>query len=179
MVYRMLNRIKKLSLLKGKKRYLVMGWLGLELLTLPAAAHQIVNNVSFEVRPMVTAVEIPTNEPGVSRFLVASNAGFGVKANDVVGDIQIDVHVSGTLHKSARFGDAAQLPGPKTSCAQAAELGSNIYLADRKTAAVAGTPPEQAVIFEFNYDAGARPSFVFTPGVENSSTIQTCQGTTT
>ena len=78
----MKNRLKKLSMLKGKKRYLLIGWLGLELLTLPAAA-QIVNSVSFEVRPIVTAVEIPTNEPGVSRFLVASNAGFGVKANDL------------------------------------------------------------------------------------------------
>ena len=174
----MKNRLKKLSMLKGKKRYLVMGWLALELLTLPAAA-QIVNNVSFEIRPIVTAVEIPTNEPGVSRFLVASNAGFGVKANDLVGDIQIDVHVSGTIHTSSRFGDAAQLPGPKTSCSQATGLGSDIYLADRKTAATKGTPPEQAVIFEFNYDTEARPSFVFTPGTENTSAIQTCQGATT
>ena len=174
----MKNRLKKLSMLKGKKRYLVMGWLGLELLTLPAAA-QIVNRVSFEIPPMVTAVEIPTPEAGVSRFLVASNAGFSVKANDVVGDIQIGVHVSGNLHASSRSGDAAQLPGLKNSCAQATGLGSDIYLADRKTAAVKGTPAEQAVIFEFNYDAEAQPSFKFVPGVENASSVQICQGATT
>ena len=173
----MKNRIKKLSMLKGKKRYFVLGLLGLELLSLPAAA-QIVNRVSFEVPPIVTAVEIPTSEPGVSRFLVASNAGFGVKANDVVGDIHIGVHVSGTLHATSRFGDSAQLPGPKTGCAQATGLGSDIYLADRKTAAAKGTPPEQAVIFEFNYDADARPQFVFTPGVDSASAIQACQGST-
>ncbi len=178
MMYSMKNHSKKLAMLKGKKRYFLLGWLGLELLTLPAAAHQIANRVSFEVPPRVTAVEIPTSEPGVSRFLVASNAGFGVKANDLVGDIQIDVHVSGTLHTSSRFGDAAQLPGPKTSCAQATGLESDIYLADRKTAATTGTPPEQAVIFEFNYDAEARPKFVFTPGNDNVSAITTCQGAT-
>lgn len=173
----MKNRIKKLSMLKGKKRYLVLAWLGVELLSLPAAA-QIVNRVSFEIRPIVTAVEIPTTEEGVSRFLVASNAGFGVKASDVIGDVQIDVHLSGSLQSTTRFGDSAQLPGPQKGCAQASGLASNIYLADRKTAATPGTPPEQAVIFEFKYDADARPVFEFTPGVDKTLAIETCQGAT-
>ena len=174
----MKNRIKQLSMLKGKKRYLVLGLLGLELLSLPAAA-QIVNRVSFEVPPIVTAVEIPTTERGVARFLVASNAGFGVKAADVIGNVHVDVHVSGSLHASTQFGNAAQLPGPKTSCAQASGLGSNIYLADRKTAASRGTAPEQAVIFEFNFDAEARPSFEFVAGVDKSSAIEKCLSATT
>lgn len=165
-------------MLKGRKRYLVFGLLGLELLSLPAAA-QIVNRVSFDIRPIVTAVEIPTAEPGVSRFLVASNAGFGVTASDMIGEIQVDVQASGTLNGAARFGDSAQLPGPQKGCAQANGFVSSIYIADRKTAATPGTPPEQAVIFEFNYDAVARPSFKFTPGVDQASNIETCIDATT
>lgn len=169
----MKNRLKQLSMLKGKKRYLVFGLLALELLSLPAAA-QIVHRVAFEVHPNVIAVEIPTAERGVSRYLVASNAGFGVKANGVIGDITTDVHVSGRLSGTNRFGDAAQLPGPEFTCALAAGVSSDIYAADRKTAATPGTPPEQAVIFEFRYDVAARPDFEFVAGVDNATTLANC-----
>lgn len=169
----MKNRLKKLSTLKGKKRYIVFGLLAVELMSLPAAA-QIVHRVAFDVRPIVTAVEIPTTEPGVSRYLVASNAGFGVKANGVIGEIKTDIHVSGSMGALNRFGDAAQLPGPDRLCAQASGVSSDIYLADRKTAATPGTPPEQAVIFEFRYDAAARPEFEFVAGVNSASGLVRC-----
>lgn len=173
----MKNPLKKLSMLQGKKRYIFLGLLAVELLSLPAAA-QIVHRVAFDIRPTVTAVEIPTSEPGVSRFLVASNAGFGVKANDVIGDVRVDVHVSGAMGGAVRFGDAAQLPGPKSGCAQTSGLGSNIYLADRKTAATRGTPPEQAVVFEFNYDPNARPNFEFVAGIDSASILASCSDVT-
>ena len=173
----MKNRLKKLSMLQGKKRYIVLGLLAVELLSLPAAA-QIVHRVAFDIRPVVTAVEIPTSEPGLSRYLVASNAGFGVEASGVFGDVHVDVRASGTLNKVNRFGDAAQLPGPKSGCAQASGLESAIYTADRKTAAVPGTPPEQAVIFEFRYDPNARPEFKFIAGKETSNVISNCSGAT-
>ncbi len=169
----MIHRIKKLTQLKGKKRYIVLGFLTIELLSLPAAA-QIVNKVAFDIRPMVTAVEIPTAEPGVSRFLVASNAGFGVNANHVAGDVSVNVHVSGTLSGANRFGDAAQLPGPKNTCAQATGLNSTIYTADRKTAALPGTPPEQAVVIEISYDQAARPDFEFMAGTDKITPISNC-----
>ncbi|MEP3653762.1 MAG: hypothetical protein ABJO36_02600 [Litorimonas sp.] len=173
----MKNRLKKLSMLEGKKRYIILGLLAVELLSLPAAA-QIVHRVAFDIRPMVTAVEIPTSEPGVSRYLVASNAGFGVKANRVIGDVQVEVHVSGTMNKVSPFGSAAQLPGPQSGCAQASGLSSNIYIADRKTAAKPGTPPEQAVVFEFSYDATARPNFEFIAGDDAITAISTCSEAT-
>ena len=173
----MKNRLKKLSMLQGKKRYIVLGLLAVELLSLPAAA-QIVHRVAFDFRPIVTAVEIPTSEPGLSRFLVASNSGFGVKANGVIGDVNVDVHVSGAMNDVTRFGDAAQLPGPKSGCAQASETGAAIYLADRKTAAIPGTPPEQAVIFEFRYDPHARPDFEFIAGKDSSAVITSCSSAT-
>ena len=169
----MKNRLKKLSMLQGRKRYVVLGLLAMELLSLPAAA-QIVQRVSFEIRPRVIAVEIPTSEPGLSRYLVSSNAGFGVKAYDVVGDIRVDVHISGAISDTSRFGDSAQLPGPKTGCAQASGLGSNVYVADRKTAATPGTPPAQAVVFEFSYDPDARPDFDFIAGVDSALTVAVC-----
>ena len=173
MMYLMKNRLKKLSMLQGRKRYVVLGLLAIELLSLPAAA-QIVQRVSFEVRPRVVAVEIPTSEPGMSRYLVSSNAGFGVKAYDVVGDINVAVHMSGAMSGTTRFGDSAQLPGPKSGCAQASGLGSHVYLADRKTAATPGTPPEQAVVFEFKYEPDARPKFDFIAGVDSTLTVATC-----
>ena len=150
-----------------------MGFLALELLSLPAAA-QIVHRVAFEVRPLVTAVEIPTAEPGLSRFLVASNAGFGVTADNVIGDISTMVHVSGTISDTSRFGDAAQLPGAEETCALSTGTDSTIYIADRKTAAVPGTPPEQAVIFEFRYHQDSSPSFNFIPGDNKTPRMVSC-----
>ena len=169
----MKNPIKTLSRLQGKKRYIFLGLLALELVSLPAAA-QIVQRVSFTIPPIVTAVEIPTAEAGLSRFLVTSNAGFGVEATDFVGNVNTDVHKSGTLSGSNRFGDAAQLPGPKKTCAMASGFDSNIYVANQKTAANRGTPPEQAVIFEFRYDKSAHPKFVFKSGADATASIQPC-----
>jgi len=169
----MKTRLKNLTKLKGKKRYIVFGLLAIELLSLPAAA-QIVHRVAFEVRPTVTAVEIPTTKAGVSRYLVTSNAGFSVKANGVIGDIHTGVRVSGRMGALNRFGDAAQLPGPESTCTQASGMSSDIYAADRKTAAAPGTAPQQAVIFEFRYDAAARPDFEFIAGGESNLTITNC-----
>ena len=169
----MIHSIKKLTQLKGKKRYILFGFLAVELLSLPAAA-QIVQRVAFDIPPVVTAVEIPTAEPGMTRFLVASNAGFGVKANNLVGDVTVNVHVSGSLSGANRFGDAAQLPGPQSICAQAAGAGSAIYNADRKTAASPGTPPEQAVVIEITYEASARPDFEFIAGADKTAPVSSC-----
>lgn len=169
----MKKRLKNLSKLQGKKRYIVLTWLAVELLSLPAAAH-IVHNTAFEVDPVVTAVEIPTSEVGVSRYLVISNAGFGVKANGVTGDVEVNVRVNSTMKHGTRIGDAAQLPGPQTNCAQASETNAEIYLADRKTAASAGSATERAVMFEFRYDTNARPDFDFVAGVDSSATLSSC-----
>ncbi len=166
------------TMLKGKKRYLMMAVVCAELVSLPAAA-QILSKVSFEIGPIVTAVEIPTSEPGLSRFLVASNSAFGVEARDVVGNVTVAVKVSGTMNGVTRFGDAAQLPGFKSSCSQTTGFASSIYIADRQTAAREATLPEQAVVFEFRYAADARPTFDFIAGTEAVSAPSFCSETTT
>ena len=90
----MKNPFKKLSKLRGKKRYIVFGLIAVEMLSLPAAA-QIVHRVAFDIRPVVIAVEIPTAETGISRFLVTSNAGFGVKASVIQpGNYRSDISKS-------------------------------------------------------------------------------------
>lgn len=170
----MKNRLKSLTMLNGKKRYIAMAIIGVELLSLPAAA-QIVHRAVFEVKPRVVAVEIPTDEAGLSRFLVTSNDGFGVDALDLIGDINIEVRKSGSLSGVSRFGDAAQLPGEASLCAESySALGSPIYAATRKTAMEPGEVVDQAVIFEFRYDASAAPTFVFKPGTGGALPPKTC-----
>ncbi len=173
----MKNPIKTFATRKGKKRYIFLGLLAVELLSLPAAA-QIMQRVSFEIPPIVTAVEIPTSEPGLSRFLVTSNTGFGVEATDVIGDVSVDIQKSGAFGSGNRFGDSAQLPGPKTGCGLASGIPSSVYLADRKTASLPGSPPEQAVVFEFRYHADARPKFNFVAGAQKTSPVKPCSGAT-
>jgi len=166
--------MKKLSHLKGKKRYILFGLIGMELMSLPAAA-AIVHKAAFEVRPVVTAVEIPTAEPGVSRFIVTSNAGFDVKANQMVGDVMVKVHVNGSLPGGNRFGDSAQLPGPEMICSQSSGSKSAIYKADRKIESQEGSAPDRAVIMEFTYDdLTARPEFEFVAGQDKELSLSTC-----
>lgn len=172
----MTNRNKALTMLDGKKRYIMMAVVCVELASLPAAA-QIVSRVVFDVRPIVTAVEIPTAEPGFSRFLVASNSGFGVETDGVVGNVDVLVHRSGMMSGSTRFGDAAQIPGDQSTCSETTGLASPIYIADKKTAAREGTPVEQAVVFEFRYAPEARPDFNFKAGTDSVAAPSACQST--
>ena len=170
----MKNRIKALRMLDGKKRYIALALIGFELLTLPAAA-QMVHRVAFDVKPQVLAVEIPTGEAGLSRYLVTSNDGFSVEAVNLIGDVQIGVHKSGTLAGQKRFGDAAQLPGLARTCAESfSSLSSSIYTATQKTASEPGEVVDQAVVFEFRYDPSVSPSFKFNAGTKNAATPQAC-----
>jgi len=149
-----------LDKLKGKKRYFVAAFIAVELASLPAAA-QIINKVAFQVRPTVTAVEIPTAEVGKSRFLVVSNAPFTVRSADMVGEIKVSVHQSGEMNGN-RFGDNAQMPGPNTACAVVTSPSQTvIYQAERKTAAKRGNPVSQAVVIQVKYDSSATPKISF------------------
>ncbi|WP_409433589.1 hypothetical protein ACJ3XI_03520 [Litorimonas sp. RW-G-Af-16] len=158
----MTNRYTQLRMkLTGKKRYFVMGFLALEIASLPAAA-QVMHKVAFETPPIVSAVEIPTSEAGLKRFLVASNAGFSVEAQSMIGELSVSVHKSGEISGN-RFGDKAQLPGEARACAMLTNTApAAIYVADQKTAQSRGTVVSQAVVFEFRYDTAATPSITFT-----------------
>jgi len=146
--------------LKGKKRYFAAAFIAVELASLPAAAH-IVKTAAFKVKPTISAVEIPTAEAGVSRFIVVSNAPFTIRSADMVGDVDISIHQSGELNGS-RFGDNAQLPGPASACAAITNSGESvIYQAKRKTAAKKGSTVSKAVVVEIKYDSAAAPVITF------------------
>ena len=166
--------LKSLSKLKGKKRYIALALIGLELLSLPAAA-AIVKNAAFQETSRVVAVEIKTAEPGVSRFLVTSNDGFGVNVEGLVGVVKTTIYENGELPSKNRFGDAAQLPGPAKTCAQSSSIKANpIYQATRKTERNDSHVVDRAVVFEFHYDAPEKPSFEFKPGLGNVGAPTAC-----
>ena len=161
--------------LKGKKRYLALGIIVIELASLPAAA-KIIHTAAFQTKPRVLAAEIPTSEPGVSRFLVNSNDGFGVEVEGFIGDVKTVVYESGTLASKRRFGDEAQLPGPAHACAQSlSNQASPVYQAVRKTELSDAHVVDQAVVFEFRYKAQVKPNFKFTPGKASVDAQKACE----
>ena len=172
----MLKRLRNLSDLNGKKRYIVLGLLTLELMSLPAAA-KIVQSVNFDPAPNVIAVEIPSGKTGLSRFLVASDAGFIVEVDTPIGDVEVDIYVSGKMGNSVEFGVSAQLPGPQTICASALARNSDIYHATHATAAKEGSAPERAIVMEFQYAAEAHPKFRFIAGEKPNLGLTPCNET--
>ncbi|MEP1229544.1 MAG: hypothetical protein ABJG88_02595 [Litorimonas sp.] len=172
----MKNRLKTALMLKlsGKKRYIAAALIAIELASLPAAA-QIVHKVAFQVQPTVTAIEIPTSEAGISKFMVVSNAPFTVRSANMIGEIDVSVHKSGDINNN-RFGDNAQMPGPKTNCANIISPAETvIYQADRKTALSRGTPVSQAVIIQIKHDPSAAPRITFAKdGTAPSAQAEPC-----
>ena len=161
--------------LKGKKRYIALGIIAVELASLPAAA-KIIHMAAFQTKPRVLAAEIKTSEPGVSRFLVNSNDGFGVEIEGFIGEVKTVVYESGTLASMRRFGDQAQLPGAAKSCAQSlSNQASPVYQAVRKTELSDAHVVDQAVIFEFRYKAQVKPKFEFTAGKASVATPSACE----
>lgn len=139
-----------------KKRTIFLGILALEILTFPAMA-QMVDRVAFEAPQKAIAVKLAT-EPGVSKFVVSSNAPFTLVAENAAGDFDVNVYRSGTVNGN-RFGDNAQLPGKAQTCATALSAErSAIYRADRKTAATPGEILSQSVIVEVRYDDSLTPN---------------------
>ena len=161
--------------LKGKKRYIALGIIAVELASLPAAA-KIIHMAAFQTKPRVLAAEIPTSEPGVSRFLVNSNDGFGVEVEGFIGDIKTTIYENGTLASKRRFGDEAQLPGAAKSCAQSlSNQDQPIYQAIQKTELTDGHVVDRSVVFEFHYDPQAKPSFEFTAGPTSVDVPTACE----
>lgn len=139
-----------------KKRYLAIGFIAMEVVSIPVSA-QIIDKVAFSVPQKVISVPFPP-EAGVTKFLVSSNAPFAVVSENAIGEFQVSVQVSGQVNGNA-FGSNAQMPGAASSCAmQTAASPTKVYEADRKTAAQKGDILTQAVIVEIRYDAETKPA---------------------
>ena len=155
-------KLKKLDLKNmSLKKKLLLGWLALELMSLPIAipaAAQMVDKVMFSAPPRAVFVEI-NPQAGVSQLIVASNAPFRITTQGAVGELSVTLSVNGQINGTP-FGTKAQNPGPALGCVFAASaMPTPLYTAARKTAERRGEVIEQAVMVEISYDPALSPTF--------------------
>ena len=149
---------------RHKVKYLT-GWLALELLSLPfalSASAGMVERVSFSPAPQVIVADTHDSAPGRQSFLVASNAPFVVEVTGVIGRVDVDVQTRGQLGSLA-YGTNAQSPGETTRCSFARLGITQVYRAERKTAANPGEVQTQAVRVNVRYDEKAEPDIRIVP----------------
>ena len=165
----------------GLKKKIVLSLLALEIVSLPLSvpvAAQIVDRVVFSAPPRAAFVEMPRAEPGKTVLIVASNAPFSVISSGMVGELSVDVTVSGHINGQA-FGANAQDPGMGDGCVfQSLSAPTLVYTSFRKTAARRGKVVDQAVKIEISYDPSLRPVFDVKPTafaeVKQAAPLQTC-----
>lgn len=140
-----------------KKRFVLAGLLGLELLSIPAAA-QMIDHVKFEAPQKAIAVPVPSS-PGMASFMVMSNAPFTVIAKDTIGQFDVNITAEGLVNGNS-FGANAQMPGDAQRCASVPTLApSAIYRATQKTAKAPGHILTQAVRVDISFDPAISPTF--------------------
>ena len=151
---------KKLGTTMGLKKKIFFTWVALEVVMLPIAipaTAQIVERIAFSIPPQVAAVELEA-EPGLTRYVVATNAPFAIISEGAIGNMDVDIKVHGNLNTTP-FGTKAQSPGPLDTCTTAISAAPVvIYQAERKTAAKRGKVLEQSVIVEIRYDPALSPN---------------------
>ena len=140
-------------------------WIATEIAVLPfaiPATAQIVERIAFSIPPRVSAVQLNT-EPGLEQYIVSSNSAFTIISEGAVGEIDVDVKVSGQIN-NVHYGNKAQNPGNLHSCALPTnELPYVIYNGERKTAAKRGKVLEQSILIEMRYDPALKPTISFEP----------------
>lgn len=84
----------------GLKKKIFFTWVALEVIALPISipvTAQIVERIAFSFQPQIAAVELDT-EPGIFRFIVATNAPFAVISEGAIGQINVDIQVHGMIN---------------------------------------------------------------------------------
>ena len=158
----MFSMIKNaLNKLPFKKRYIVAGYLAFELIGLAiagTASAQVLDRIKFEVPQRVVSAVVPS-EPGLTRLVITSNAGFTISASEAIGEYDVKVMSQGLLNTTP-YGLNAQMPGPETACGAAVTPSTSvIYRATQKTALARGPILSQAVMVEIRYDEAMTPKF--------------------
>ena len=152
---------KAFNKLPFKKRYIIGGYIAFEVLGLAlvsTAGAQVLDQIKFEVPQRVASATLPS-EPGLTRLIISSNAGFTVSASDAIGEYDVKVLQDGLINTTP-FGLNAQMPGPETACGTVISPAEFvIYRADKKTAAARGAVLTQSVMIEIRYDAAMQPKF--------------------
>lgn len=145
-----------------RKRNIVLAIAGLELLTLPAAAH-IFTDFELPDRTIVVGAEIPMDSADTTSFFVNSDGPFAITAENMPGDAKIMVMLSGTF-QGVNFGSAAQMPGPAMTCSRADSAEKTvIYQGSQGTISGEGEVVEQAVLVIVNHPGSAEPVIKFIP----------------
>ncbi len=144
------------------KKKILVAWIAFEAFSLciglPAAA-QIVDRVMFSTAPRAAHVVTPVS-PGLTEIIVASNAPFTVLSEGAIGEMSMELTVSGTVNGTA-FGTQAQHPGQISDCVMpTAPTQTSLYTATRRTAANRGEVISQAVMIHIKYDPALTPTFV-------------------
>jgi len=154
-----------------KKRYIALGVLALELASLPAAAHIVLQSLETEVEPQTHAVLVDETTTQ-QRYVVTSNTPFHITANGFAGDIKVALHKSGQIGLS-RFGDNAQMPGAALSCMSVNETNNVIYKSKRKITIKDGDPLSQAILivvdFEDRSESEKIPTIEFASGISKTN----------
>lgn len=148
--------------LKFRKRNIILGIIAIEILALPVSA-QMVNHVLFTTPADAAIVNLPTDDPTMSRLVIVSNTPFVLTAENGTGEAAISVHKSGAIN-DMRFGDKAQIPGAENGCAVLGGADASvIYTATQRTAVERGDVLDRSVIFEVRHAANETPTFNVLP----------------
>ena len=104
-----------------KKRYILLGLLAVEVVSLPFTAHIIQKQAfAFDFSSMTNpqrAVKVKLKSPpGQTRYMVYATGPFTVTSENAVGTLDVRVSKSGYVNGKP-YGANAQLPGARLSCA--------------------------------------------------------------
>lgn len=145
-----------------KKRYIVFGLLAIEIVSIPVAA-KTVKDFKFEPPHRTISVPFPSEQIGLTSFLVSSNAPFAIISEGSTGQFEINLHLNGEVN-GQKFGLNAQMPGEKESCSvQLVPTGTKIYESDRKIDSQDGDVISRAIIIEIRYKEDITPNFKILP----------------
>lgn len=146
-----------------KKRYIILGLLALELITLPASAHILhKKGFSFDTSAFVKpqrAISVKLNSrPGQTRFMLTANAPFSVTSKDAIGTLNIEIDQAGTVNGNP-FGQNTQSPGlPKNCASVASPIQQIIYASERGTTSEnKGDVLTKTILVTINYDPAITP----------------------
>ncbi|WP_034387122.1 hypothetical protein [Hellea balneolensis] len=141
-----------------KKRYIVFGLLAAEIAAIPVAAKAL-KDFKYEPSQRTVAVAFPSEQLGVTKFLVSSNAPFAIISKGDVGQFDVAIKRSGELN-GRKFGTKAQMPGAAEHCAvKLTTSKAKIYEATRKIDAGDGDVLSRAVIVEIRYAKELKSEF--------------------
>jgi len=167
-----------------KKRYILLGLLALEIAMLPLAGHILYKTAgNFDMSAFSKpqrAINVKLGEePGVTRYMVVTNAPFTVTSESMIGQFDVNIYPSGLINGKP-FGLNAQAPGALKACGLTKTTAPRIiYKADKGTETGEGEILSKAVLVEIRYEAYYKPDLKILPQRKSDAilTAQPCEKT--